>query len=124
MRIKTQTVMTMLLSSIVVLGSMVTSVHASNGATVIDEFGCSLLAADSGLDISLYTSGKTHAVVTPSGNTMLTCAFEIPDGHEPKPAINNTGFPCSTYGGMTYNSKSTATPGGKAILTCLINGSN
>lgn len=124
MRIKTQAFLTILFSSVVFLGSMVSNANASNGATVIDEFGCTLLSIDSGLDVTLYATGKTHAVVTPSGNTMLTCAFDIPEGHEPKPAINNTGFLCSTYGGTTYNSKSTATPGGKAILTCLINGSN
>ena len=96
---------------------------SADGATVIDEFGCSLLAADSGLGANLFTD-DSHAVVTPSGNTLLSCSFEIPDGLEPSRALKNDGFLCSTFLGATNDSMVVSTPGGNARLTCHINGSS
>lgn len=93
----------------------------AEGATVIDEFGCALLGASSGLGINLFTT-VSHEVITPSGNTVLKCHFDIPDGYEPDKAINNKGFLCNTFLGVTTDSKSTVTPGGEAVLTCNING--
>ena len=92
-------------------------------ATVIDDAGCQLLAADSGLPSTLLTT-ETHATVTSSGNTVLSCHFVIPVGEEPAKAIRNQGFPCGTFLGITNNSRVVSTPGGTASLTCQINGSD
>jgi len=106
------------------LGVAVAPIKAENGATVIQEFGCFLSSSDSGLPISLSTNAKTQSVITPSGNTKLTCHFDIPDSYRPNRAIKNEGFPCGTFLGTTTNSMSVVNPGGKAQLTCQTNGSN
>lgn len=93
-------------------------------ATVVDEFGCSLLATDSGLLINLFTDDVTHAVVTPSGNSILQCHFDIPEGFEPDRTMKNNGFLCGTFLGLTTDSQSIANKGGKAHLTCIINPSD
>ena len=100
-----------------------------NGATVIGQFGCMLLGVDSGLGVGvdLFTDQDTQlaAVITPSGDTMLACHFNIPEGMEPAKAIKNRGFLCvtfldSTSLAPTFDSNSVATPGGKALLTCFV----
>jgi hypothetical protein len=100
-----------------------TTAHAQNlGATVIDNFGCVLLGKDSGLKVNLFTSETTHAVITPSGNSLLQCHFTIPAGAEPNKAIVNKGFFCGTFLGGTTNSESVVTPGGTATLRCEVKG--
>jgi hypothetical protein len=89
---------------------------------VIEEFGCALTAGDSGLLVDLFTDDTTHAVVTPSGNSLLQCHFDIPEGFEPDRTIKNNGFGCSTFLGVTNDSQSIATPGGKAHLRCEVKG--
>jgi len=101
------------------LGSNGSTTHA-DGATVIDDVGCALMAADSGLPSDLFTN-ESLSVATPSGNTTLTCHFDIPAGEEPAKALRNSGFDCGTGLGLTTNSRSVATPGGKALLRCQIN---
>ena len=104
-----------------------------NGATVIGQFGCMLLGADAGLvGVDFLVTAQDNqlaAVITPSGDTMLTCHFDIPAGFEPAKAIKNRGFPCLTFLdstslgltlGLTLDSNSVATPGGKAHLTCFV----
>jgi hypothetical protein len=97
---------------------------SAEGATVTNDFACALPAAASGLGIDLFTTDPVHSTETPSGNTVLSCHFDIPDGFEPAKAIRNDGFLCNTFLGPTLNSMSVATPGGKATLTCQINGSD
>jgi hypothetical protein len=92
------------------------------GATVINEFGCVLQARDSGLKVTLFTNETTHAVITPSGNSLLQCHFEIPVGFAPDKAIVHEGFLCGTFKGITTNSESVATPGGTATLRCEVKG--
>lgn len=92
--------------------------HATQ-ATVIDEFGCSILASDSGLPINLYTT-DTHAVITPSGNTLLKCHFDIPAEYIPTNTMRHSGFPCGTYLGLTTDSFSVTTRGGKVMLDCKV----
>jgi len=94
---------------------------AQDSAVVIKDVGCSGFVPGSGFP--LHSDEKTHSTATPSGNTMLVCHFDIPEGEEPEKATRDSGFECGTYLGTTNNSKMVATPGGKATLTCKINGS-
>ena len=87
----------------------------AGGATVIKEFGCVILPSDSGLTDYLFTN-DTHSVETPSGVSILQCHFDIPDGLEPYKTMKHEGFPCNTYLGLTYDSKSITTKGGKVHL--------
>ncbi len=96
-------------------------------ATVINEFepGCGLGTDASGLSEDLFTT-DIIAVITPSGNSQLSCFFDIPFGVEPARPMVNDGFNCVVFVsggvGITTDSRSIATPGGRAILTCKING--
>jgi hypothetical protein len=63
---------------------------------------------------NLSTSDR-HAVITPSGNTKLTCHFEGP------PIVQTTvgkGFLCSTPLGETTESHYVYTKSGNVTLTC------
>jgi hypothetical protein len=85
------------------------------GAFVIKEFACQAFVPP---DLFLITNEKTQAVVTPSGNTKLTCHF---DG----PAVEETtvqkGFLCETFLGTTTESQFVYTKSGQGTLQCRIN---
>ena len=90
------------------------------GATSIEEFRCSLPRSVSGLRMDLSNSDQAFAVATPSGQTLLECHFDIPEGYRPEQVFKNEGFRCKTFKGTTYNSSALVTPGGKAHLKCQI----
>ena len=95
-------------------------VQARSGATVIKRFGCVVVPADSGLPIVLFTSQASHEVDTPTGNSTLQCHFDIPKGFAPAQTLHHKGFLCSTFLGLTTDSKSVTTKGGKVLLTCRV----
>jgi hypothetical protein len=101
-------------------GSGANTVNA-DGATVIKEVDCQISPGHWSGNFILFTN-DIHSVVTPSGNIVLKCHFDIPAGAEPAKAVNISGFPCGTGYGLTTDSKSVSTPGGKVRLTCQING--
>ena len=74
------------------------------GATSIDEFRCTLPRSVSGLRVDLSTDSQAYAVATPSGQTLLQCHFDIPDGFQPDRTFKNEGFRCKTFKGTTFNS--------------------
>lgn len=89
------------------------------GATIIREFGCVIIPADWGGAASLFTN-ETHSVETPSGNTKLTCHFDIPAGLEPATDLIFKGFNCGTFLGLTTNSQSVVSTEGRILLRCMI----
>lgn len=93
------------------------------GATVQKDFRCRLNAADSvpGTQETLVTY-DTHSVVTPSGNSVVVCKFELPDEQVPEAAFLNRGFICATFAGDTDYSKVVITPGGNVTLVCHVRG--
>ncbi len=101
------------------IGSGGQSAHA-DGATVVRDFTCGILAADSGLDVFLTTDTKSQQVDAASGNVTLTCHFDIPAGEEPALTMRHRGFNCGTFAGVTTNSRSVTTKGGKVLLVCHI----
>jgi hypothetical protein len=108
--------------AVLMAGALQTAADPGGGATVIQDFGCQIIPPDWGGPITLYTT-DTQAVITPSGNTKLTCHFDIPSGLEPKKANVEKDFRCGTFLGTTTDSQAVATPGGNVKLTCVINGS-
>ena len=98
--------------------------QAAEGATVIRQFFCGITPEASGLPIFLLTVEKTHSVVTPSGNTLLSCRFDIPPEFRPDQTMRHRNFLCNTFLGLTTTSMSVTTQGGKVHLTCLIHGRN
>lgn len=113
-----------LLVVIGISGGAISTAQADDGATVIKQFGCVLVAADNGLGITLFTNDVTHYVGTPSGNASLQCHFDIPAGFEPAKTMRFDGFTCGTFMGTTTNSQSVVTKGGKAHLRCQIKANN
>ena len=88
--------------ALVCLSGVLVVADPGGGATVITELGCIIIPPDWGGPFTLSTT-DTHSVVTPSGNSKLTCHFVIPDGEAPDRAMRFQGFLCGTPGGTTTN---------------------
>jgi len=72
---------------------------ADNGATVIDEFGCAIIPADSGLPVVLFTN-DSHFVVNNAGNVNMWCDFVFDTALCPSDkAMRFKNFPCGTLAG-------------------------
>ncbi len=92
-------------------------------ATVIKDFYCQIIAADSGLPVILTTKDKTKTVESASGNVNFTCKFKFDPKKYPgliKKAVKHEGFPCTTQFGMTKNTSAVTTPAGQVTLVCKI----
>ena len=104
---------------LIAIGSAQQANATGDGATVINEFGCGLSPNVSGLPGFLFTN-ETHTVITPSGNTVLSCRFDIPAGFAPASAIVAKDFLCGTFLGVADKSQVVVSPGGQATLTCQV----
>ena len=100
---------------------LVASASFADPAAVINDFSCTgFIPNEAGGSLGVVFTTATHSVVTDNGVTSLTCRFdhdfELPQAYGAK------GFVCGTFAGTTDDSMMLATPGGKAILKCKING--
>lgn len=72
----------------------------------------------------LFTDDEIHTTSTKSGNTTLTCHFNIPAGYEPDKAIKSTGFGCGIFlpdeDVFTNDTSFIANPGNRATLKCQV----
>ncbi len=95
---------------------------SENSALVQKGVGCG--AFFPGLVNAILTTNETIDVSNKGGNTQLTCHFDIPLGFEPDKAVKASGFSCgvlTTDGfAITTDSRFSATPGGRAHLSCKI----
>lgn len=100
--------------------------QSDNAAQITKDFGCYgfVPTSDGGFGDFIYSGEPTRSVVTSSGNTTLTCHFNIPAGEQPSSATQAQGFYCGTFLGVTNDTRMVATPGGTATLTCQINRNN
>lgn len=90
-------------------------------ATVVKEFGCQIIPADSGLPITLMTNDKTQAVESASGNVNFTCRFTFdPKVYPIAKTLKHEGFTCGTQFGVTNDTNAVTTPGGQVTLKCKI----
>ena len=98
--------------------------QSENAADVTKDFGCGgfVPTASGGVASRLRSFDGTHSVTNSAGVTSLVCHFDIPAGREPAKATQASGFGCGTFLGFTTDSKMVASPGGRATLTCKING--
>ena len=98
--------------------------QSENAADVTKDFGCGgfVPTASGGVASRLRSFDGTHSVTNSAGVTSLVCHFDIPAGQEPAKATQASGFGCGTFLGFTTDSKMVASPGGRATLTCKING--
>jgi hypothetical protein len=102
--------------------------RADNGAVVVNDLACVVLAGDCK---TFEISPESHEVQTSlatSGNAMLSCKLDLPAG-APLPAKGaahcdnaSTGIFCTTSSGTTTDWKETVSASGHVTLTCHING--
>ena len=96
--------------------------YAGNGsfgspATVITEFGCTLIEADGGGPGGSFTT-DSHSV-TNKNVSVLVCHFtDVPN--DTGQAIKHSGFACGTSAGLTFDSRSVVDDEGNATLWCKI----
>jgi hypothetical protein len=88
------------------------------GGAVIIDTGCNTGGVGGTPSISTQDA---QSVITPTGNTVLTCHFEGPPIQE---TVVLKGFECGTNIGLTRDSQLVYTKSGKATLTCHINPGN
>ncbi len=119
---------------VLVLGLLVAGLPSvaaqGGGANVINGDNCWIYVAPfdaGGPSYYLFPTGY-HAVVTPSGNSMLKCTGQLPpDITPPRHAITIKGLGCNVLdgnGGVIYTSDSmnVYTPSGKVQVVCHLNG--
>jgi hypothetical protein len=115
---------------VLVLGVSVAQADDSHAAIVLkdkDQPGLVCFGFIPGSDVPLFTTDEIHTTATSSGNVTLTCHFNIPEGFEPTKAVKATGFGCSIFlpdeSIEASRTRMIADPGGRATLTCQVNGS-
>lgn len=75
--------------------------------------------ASGGIGPIIY-SNEGSVVVKRGGTTSLSCHFDFPPELAPKITTRATGFLCTTWLGLTYDSRMQASSGGNATLSCRI----
>ena len=96
------------------------SVQARSGATIIKRFEWVIVPGDSGLPLVLLSDKVSHEVDTASGSSILQCHFNIPKDFVPSQTLHHHGFLCATFLGLTTDSMSVTTQGGKVLLICQV----
>jgi hypothetical protein len=99
--------------SLLLSGGAASAAPGGEGAFVIKGEGCSGILPNGTF---LFTT-DTQIVVTPSGNTKLTCHFDGPSVSE---TVNQKDFLCFAQGQSTFNSHFVYTKSGQGTLTCQI----
>ncbi len=110
---------------VLVCGGLGSQEVQAEPAVVVDDFGCGVFVPNADTETgfpalaNLFTT-ESHAVLTKSGVNILTCHFD--HAVDLPHATAARGFLCGTFLGLTDDTKMFASPGGKAILVCKING--
>ena len=92
---------------------LVSWAESENAAVVINDIGCILMDGDG----NLVATDNTHAVVTSSGNGMLTCRAEVPNSTGKAVVYKDLG--CNTPAGFGIG-RETVSTSGQATLTCWV----
>lgn len=86
----------------------------NDGAVVINDFGCGMIDGDGHFTFT----DMSHAVLTPSGNSSLTCRAQV--ANSTGKAVNYTNLLCGTPAGVTSDGRETVSASGQATLTCSV----
>lgn len=100
--------------ALVCLSGVLVTADPGGGAAVIKDGLCNLGWG------GVPSTDDLQAVMTPSGNVKLTCHFTFDPALAPPKAVKDVGFGCNTPWGPTTNSQRIVTPGGTALLVCMI----
>lgn len=104
--------------ALAVLG-LATAGSAKAQAIVINDFNCQVTSGGWAQGGQTLFSSESIVVISDSGNFMLNCRFDIPEGLEPATAVRlavNCFFGANSGTGMTIS-----TPGGEVTGTCTVN---
>ena len=105
------------------LGSSTAEAQPGPAVVIKGEY-CKLFAGDGSL---YYTTDKQVVVSNDrNGNVKVTCHMQLPaDRAAASTAVHfnfdNTGYPCDTGYGLTYEWKAVVTSSGRSMLVCHIN---
>jgi hypothetical protein len=107
------------------LTPVASSAQSAAAAMVQKDVGCVAFLPEV-LNVLLSTNDSI-VVSNDGGNTQLTCHFDIPYEHLPERAVQARGFVCTVLDKNsvfinTTDTRFTATPGGKAHLSCQYKG--
>lgn len=93
----------------------------AEGATVTKDGVCYAFVPDgSGGLTSIVAIGEALTRTNNSGNTTMTCHFDLDDSQSPPKAARARGFPCETPVGLTHDTRINASSGGRMVMTCRI----
>jgi len=91
------------------------------GATITKEDGCFGAVPDaSGQLTGIFVTGSLISRSTKSGITTMTCHFDLSPEESPPRATRAAGFVCGTPIGLTSDTRISASPGGRMVMTCRI----
>lgn len=91
----------------------------AEGATVTKDGVCyAFIPNGSGGLTSIVAIGEALTRTNNSGNTTMTCHFDLEEGQAPTKAARARGFPCETPIGLTYDTRINASTGGRMVMTC------
>jgi hypothetical protein len=107
-----------LLLGLVFVAFGVSGAYADDGgAVIIKDIACWWSSP-----IGFLTTMDSHTVVTPSGNVVLVCHFDIPEELVPDEVVKVKGLSCGIYTGnggvFTDDTFALANQGGNAMLRC------
>lgn len=112
------------LAGMAVASSTPAQAGTEHAATVTQDSGCTgfIPTSDGGIGELLRTNKGFHRVETRNGGAILSCQFDIPDALKPAGVEKAEGFDCKAGEQTTNDSSMVATPGGRALLFCKVNG--
>ena len=93
----------------------------ADGSIVIQDGICFGFVPTPDGEIGTPLETTDSQVVVNGSWAKVTCHFDIPAGDEPTKATKATGLSCTIPGhGETFDSRMSASPGGRAVGTCRI----
>jgi hypothetical protein len=112
---------TAILGAVALAAIMPATPALAEGSIIVNDTVCGgFVPTPSGGVGTLLTTEDSHQVQKGEWVT-VTCHFDIPAGFEPTKGTKAVGIPCTIppYG-TTYDTRMSASPGGRAVGTCRI----
>lgn len=100
-----------IVATVSVLTASAVSATGGQGAVVLKGATCNLVQPP----LPILTTTRSHSVVTPSGNSNLSCHFQTTRQAQTRSANE---IPCFTAIGQTTEARAVVTKSGRGMLSC------